>query len=60
MEETMFGTWDRFPPAIGRRHRDVHASRHAGPMDTFLVNVDRMFYAASAALAAYLIAMLVM
>jgi hypothetical protein len=60
MEETMFGTWDRFPSAIGRRHRDAQAARHAGPMDTFLVSVDRMFYVASAALAACLLAIVLM
>jgi hypothetical protein len=56
----MFGTWDRFPAAIGRRHRDARAERHAEPMDTFLVHVDRMFYAASAALAACLLAIALM
>lgn len=52
----MFGTWDRFPAAIGRRHRDAQAE----PMDTFLVHVDRMFYVASAALAACLLAIALM
>jgi hypothetical protein len=55
MEETMFGTWDRFPAAAGRRHRDV-APRHGEPFDRFLVNVDRLIYLASAALAVCLIA----
>jgi hypothetical protein len=50
MEETMFGTWDRFPAAVGRRQREA-TGRNADPMDRFLVNVDRMIYLAAAALA---------
>jgi hypothetical protein len=56
----MFGTWDRFPAAIGRRHRGAQAARHAEPMDTFLVSVDRMFYVASTVLAACLLAIALM
>jgi hypothetical protein len=55
MEETMFGTWDRFPAATGRRHRDT-ARRHDDPFDRFLVNVDRLIYVTSAGLALCLIA----
>ncbi|MDB5904179.1 MAG: hypothetical protein JWM26_3057 [Betaproteobacteria bacterium] len=51
----MFGTWDRFPAATGRRHRDS-ARRHDDPFDRFLVSVDRLIYLTSAGLAVCLIA----
>ena len=50
----MFFTWDRYHAAAGRWLRQTR--RHADPMGEFLTSIDVMIYAAGAAFAACVIA----
>jgi hypothetical protein len=49
-EESMFSTWDRYPAAATRWLREA-TRRHSNPMGDFLNSLDVMIYAAGAAFA---------
>ena len=46
----MFSTWDRYPAAAGRWLREA-ARRRSNPMGDFMNSIDVMIYAAGAAFA---------
>jgi hypothetical protein len=50
----MFSTWDRYPAATDRRLRDARPNNDS--MGEFLTSIDVMMYAAGAALAATVLA----
>jgi hypothetical protein len=50
----MFFTWDRYDASVGRWLRQTRM--HADPMGEFLTSIDVMIYAAGAAFAASIIA----